>query len=365
MGALRGVFTFEELRKEYFDSSSTSSSSESIAEVGYVGKRTRDGTGRRASVAAKKADAPWQRMLDANAAGLNSIEDERSRDGKYFRRRFRMPYTLFKSLIQVMLDEQWYPRYGVKGEGPLDCTKTRGASLQVKVLSVFRVLGRGVVFDECFDGSGCGEESIRVFFHSFVGTFSARLFSQIVRPPTSLEDITNCTRIYQSLGMGAAIGSTDCTHISLGNCPNKFKVVCTGKSGHPTMAYSVTVSHARKIFYCSAGFMGAKNDKHISKLDSFITAVGELSLYKHFQWTMDLTDSTTQQRQGVFLICDGGYHKWRHMMCGLKHTSKQFHSLFSIQLESVRKDVECAFGILKCRFQILGNFYNYVSRVLC
>jgi hypothetical protein len=200
------------------------------------------------------------------------------------------------------------------------------------------------------------------------GVYKRRLQSPPVTPPPRGDGGSRPApgdNPFRTLLHRAAIGSTDCTHISLGNCPNKFKVLCTGKSGHPTMAYSVTVSHARKIFYCSAGFMGAKNDKHISKLDSFITAVGELSLYKNFQWTMDLTDSTTQQRQGVFLICDGGYHKWRHMMCGLKHTSKQFHSLFSIQLESVRKDVECAFGILKCRFQILGNFYNYVSRVLC
>jgi hypothetical protein len=110
--------------------------------------------------------------------------------------------------------------------------------------------------------------------------------------------------------------------------------------------------------------MGANNDKHISKLDSFITAVGELEIYKNFEWTMDVTDTTTVQRKGVFLICDGGYHKWAHMICGLKHTSQQWHSLWSIQLESVRKDVECAFGILKCRFQILNNYYNYVGRLL-
>jgi hypothetical protein len=89
-------------------------------------------------------------MLDANAAGKNTIHDERSRDGKYFRRRFRMPYTLFKALIKTMLDEQvgsrsspsrrlilctkqWYPKYGTSGQGPLDCTGNPGSSLHVRV----------------------------------------------------------------------------------------------------------------------------------------------------------------------------------------------------------------------------------------
>jgi hypothetical protein len=376
MDALRELFTEEELKKQYFDpSSATDDYDPTTGDFLFVGKKTRDGSARRHPV--DKKEAPWQRMLDSNDKGGNSIHDERSRDGKYFRRRFRMPYSLFKSLIQVMLEEQWFPAYGPTGEGQLDATKkNRGATLQVKVLSVLRVIGRGVVFDECYDGSGCGENSIRVFFHAFVAIFSQRLFSLIVKPPTTLDEITTCTGIYQSLGMGPAIGSTDVTHISLGNCPNKFKILCTGKSGKPTMAYSLTCSHSRKIYYCSAGFMGSKNDKHISRLDSFITAVGELDIYRNFEWNMDVTETVTEPRKGVHLLCDGGYHKWGHMICGLKvcrrsrnsfflttlqHTSKQYHSLFSVQLESVRKDVECTFGILKCRFQILATYFPYVS----
>ena len=84
------------------------------------------------------------------------------------------------------------------------------------------------------------------------------------------------------------------------------------------MAYSLTCSHSRKIYHCSAGFFGSKNDKYISKLDNYITAVGRKSIYTNFEWTLDVTDTTTVQEKGVYLICDGGYHKWPHMICGLK-----------------------------------------------
>ena len=317
MDALLQVFSVDEIFNLNIlgDGAVEPQVSEGVAPA-FGSKRTRDGKARRNPV--DKKNAPWQRMLDCNDAGLNSIHDESSRDGKYFRRRFRMPHSLFKDLISGMLEEQWFPKYGRNGEGPLDASKNRGASLQVKVLSVLRVLGRGITFDECFDGSGCSEESIRVFFHLFVAMFSKRLFSGVVKPPRTVEEIRTTTGIYQRLGMGAAIGSTDCTHIPLANCPNNFKVSCTGKSGHPTMAYSVTSDHARKILFCSPGFMGTKNDKHISKLDSFITAVKELEIYRGFEWTMDVSETSTEERKGVFLICDGGYHKWRHMICGLK-----------------------------------------------
>jgi hypothetical protein len=302
----------------FSDSSSSSDASE--AEIHPVpssqGKRCRNSSKRRQPI--PKNDAPWQRMLDGYHKGANTIGDEETRDGKYFRRRFRVPYSLFVAFIQTILHERWFPKYGVDGEGPMDCTKTRGASLQVKVLSALRVLGRGCVFDEVFDGSGCGEESIRVFFHSFTSKCCASLFQKMIAPPRTVEDIRIATRVYQRLGIGPAIASTDCTHIELGNCPHNFRITCTGKSGKPTLSYSLSCSHQRKIYHVSAGFAGSKNDKHISKLDSFITAVGSESIYRNFEWTMDVTETTTEQRKGVFFICDGGYHKWPHMICGLK-----------------------------------------------
>ena len=110
-------------------------------------------------------------MLDDDAAGRNSISKEETRDGMYFRRRFRVPYVLFKALMTCILEERWFYGYEDCGRGKLDATRDerrRGASLQVKVLSVFRILGRGSVFDEYFDGSGCSESLIAAFFHDFL-----------------------------------------------------------------------------------------------------------------------------------------------------------------------------------------------------
>ena len=68
------------------------------------------------------------------------------------------------------------------------------------------------------------------------------------------------------------------------------------------------------------------------------------------------------QRKGAYLICDGGYHKWFHMICGLKNTSSLAATIWSCQMESVRKDIECTYGILKMRFAILRHPLQYHSR---
>jgi hypothetical protein len=206
-----------------------------------------------------KCDAPWQVMLDDDAAGRNTISKEETRDGMYFRRRFRVPYLLFKALMTCILEERWFSGYEDCGRGKLDATRDerrRGASLQVKILSVFRILGRGNVFDECFDGSGCSESLIAAFFHDFLSRFVGRLFICCVCPPADSIELGEQMKIYQRLGLSGACGSTDVTHIGLGKCPRNWQNSCTGKSGKPTLAYSVTCSHSRKIFYCSPGFEG-------------------------------------------------------------------------------------------------------------
>jgi hypothetical protein len=156
-----------------------------------------------------KKDAPWQRMLDANAVGRNTIHDEATLDGRYFRRRFRCPYKLFQCLVAEMIRDQWFLGFGPNGEGRTNAIKletNRGASLHVLVLSCLRVLGRGVAFDECYDGSGCKEECIRVFFHKFCPMFVKKLMPSVVRPPLTPEEVEEQVGIYQRLGMGGAIG---------------------------------------------------------------------------------------------------------------------------------------------------------------
>ena len=106
---------------------------------------------------------------------VNGVSVPDSIDGRYFRRRFRIPYKMFQALIQVMLDDNWFPG-DFEADGGGKCCKLgrKGASLHVKVLSVLRVLGRGVCFDELYDGSGLSESITSTFFHRFVAMFVER-----------------------------------------------------------------------------------------------------------------------------------------------------------------------------------------------
>jgi hypothetical protein len=57
--------------------------------------------------------------------------------------------------------------------------------------------------------------------------------------------------------------------------------------------------------------------------------------------------------KGLWVICDGGYHKWKFLQCPLHIPIGEAQTAWSKKLESLRKDVECTYGILKGRFRIL------------
>ncbi len=153
-----------------------------------------------------KDQAPWQLMLN-NANLPGGAADSTSIDGRYFRRRFRVPYALFNALNAVMITDDWFPgEYERDGQGKCDRIGVRGASLQVKHLSVLRVLGRGVCFDELYDGSRLSESVLSRFFHRFNSIFVSRLFHKVVVPPKTPEDVGRIAKIYDMLGLVGAVG---------------------------------------------------------------------------------------------------------------------------------------------------------------
>jgi hypothetical protein len=90
--------------------------------------------------------------------------------------------------------------------------------------------------------------------------------------------------------------------------------------------------------------------------DSHIKGVRNSTILKtKVSFELMRKDGTSMKKgnRDVFLICDNGYHKWKSMIAPLGLTSVREERLWSEGLESVRKDVECTFGVMKARFRSL------------
>ena len=66
-------------------------------------------------------------------------------------------------------------------------------------------------------------------------------------------------------------------------------------------------------------------------------------------------DGNVKHVYGVYALVDGGYHFWRVLICGNSFASDVFSARFAKLLESVHKDPERFFGIIKKRFHSIDG----------
>ena len=88
--------------------------------------------------------------------------------------------------------------------------------------------------------------------------------------------------------------------------------------------------------------------------------------YNDVLWNYYTAEGKVEQDCGTYLICDNGYLRWPTSICpyaGCENSSLE--GFFSTNLESVRKDVECTFGILKKRWQVLNDGLDYCDINKC
>lgn len=266
--------------------------------------------------------------------------------GKLFRRRFRVPYPIFQDLLEKA------EAIGFKKQ-PISIANVKGIPLELQLLGVLRVLGRGTCFDGVEELTGGSAEAHRSFFHKFCHLFVRKYYDEYVYLPRNNEEKARWMSDYARMGLPGAIGSTDCVHVKWERCPHGLLNVCTGKEGYATLAWQATVNHKMRFISVTRSFYGSSNDKTICKFDNLTQRMKSNIIYNEDVFELKDENGDTITEKGLYLICDGGFVKWRCMMTAYKYFSELKEALWSSQMESTRKDVERAFGILKGRFRCL------------
>jgi hypothetical protein len=294
----------------------------------------------------------WGIMLQNE---LDDLRDPETDSAKSFRLRFRVPFEIYEGIVKKCKEEKWFP---IKAN---DAFGRPCIPLELKILGVFRIIGRSTCLDGIKELTGISNSTMDTFFRDFCRKFSCELYSIWVKPPQTPEEIEQVMAVYEQLGIPGAIGSTDVTHVRWDMCPAQLRHLYAGKGGFPTVAFEVTVDHAGRVLAVSRGHPGARNDKTIVRFDGYVSKLRRGEIYNDVTYVLrerkiaaDGTVTVTETvHQRPYLIVDGGYHKWACLICGLKNRLTDEEENWSRRMESVRKDVECFFGRLKGRFRML------------
>lgn len=274
---------------------------------------------------------------------------------KKFRRRFRMPYNSFLELLEIAktspLFGRWLP--GTKNAAGKPC-----APIQLLILCSLRYLGRGWTFDDLSESTAISEEVIRVFFHKFIEFGATTLYERWVVLPTTVEEAQKQSHEFEVAGMPGAIGSMDATHVVVDRVKYRlrqahlgFKLNCTART------YNLICNHRRRILSTTEGHPARWNDKTLVKFDRFVMNLKNGAVLQDFTFQLYDRDGDgniiRKSYRGPWLLVDNGYHQWSVTIPPFKRTTSRKEIRFSEWLESMRKDVECTFGILKGRWRIL------------
>ena len=116
------------------------------------------------------------------------------------------------------------------------------------------------------------------------------------------------------------------------------------------------MNHCRRILGTTRGHSGSWNDKTLVLFDTFIKGIkrGDILQDNIFE-LLETRDGevVSVKYQGVWIVVDNGYHHWAITVPPFTNTNFRDEIRWSEWIESMRKDVECTFGILKGRWRIL------------
>jgi hypothetical protein len=293
-------------------------------------------------------DTYWMRLINQP-----DINDPRSRNAKDFRQKFRVPFPVFNQILDMcrMTEESCFV-YAEK-----DCTGKSSIPLELKVLAVLRVFSGGMKFGDAAELSGFLSTSVvNKFFRDFCRFFTLYFQHDVIKP-LSGEALKRSMEIYSKLGLPGCVGSIDCTFVPWEKCSHFLKNVCGGDKGQGFL-FEVVVDHNRFVLSVQGPYYATINDKNSVKYSEFLDAMRNENFIQDVAYKVRTgpTDEEYIILKYCYVIADGGYLQEPSMICAYpSHAHLRIQYKFSDWIGSVRKDVECFFGILKQRFRFFKN----------
>ena len=281
-----------------------------------------------------------------------------------FRRRFRIPYESFLSLSEDIRNDPGFSQWSRP-----DAVGDRPMNIKLLLLGCLRYIGRAWTYDDIYEANGISICTNRQFILCFVNYGSTVLFKKWVIDARINRQLTEQQSIFAQAGFNGCVGSSDGTHVPMLKCTQWASNSNKGfKLNVPARTYNVTVDHSRRILHSTTGHPGTWNDKTLILFDEYICGVHGGTV--HHDYIFHLYEKDDEGNiveiayQGVWFIVDNGYLSWSCTIPPSANGTTYEIIRFSEWLESIRKDVECTFGIMKGRFAILkyGLRFQNISK---
>lgn len=287
----------------------------------------------------KKRDfmAAHQQVVSFYFNGRESVYDE-----KDFERRFRMPRSVFDKIRSKLMGTEPFVHF-------TDPTGKIGIFPLVKLVACLRYIAYGDAFDRDDENLAIGETTLRNIAKAFcklmIKVFGGEFLN---RAPTS-EERRAISRVNKGRGFPGCLSSWDCKHFVWSNCPVRLHGQHQGhaEGGKKTLVLEAIADHRKYFWHCNFGSPGSLNDINILDGSSIVFSMLTLKVDPYM--------INGRERDWMYFLVDGIYPEWAIFVTTFSDKSDARKKKFAQAQEAVRKDVECAFGILVKRFHVLAR----------
>ena len=164
-------------------------------------------------------------------------------------------------------------------------------------------------------------------------------------------------RMFKLAGFNGCIGSTDTTQVGMLNCYAWAHIIHKGfKLNILSRTYNMTINHCHQILGSTLGHPATWNNKTLILFDELVSNVNDVIIPNDYEFILYEHDKDGNivevGYKGVWFIVDNGDLSWSCTVPSVKDGLMYAIIRFFDWLESMCKDIECTFGILKGQFTV-------------
>jgi len=294
----------------------------------------------------------WESSVYADYTRLKPADyyDEHPDSDAVLRREFeskvRMPLRLYQRLRDEMTSDNAMRE------------RDTAVPLELKLIASLRFLAVGSGWDAIEDAMNISRPVLSKWFDErFIPWMLRHKYPLHVRHAETEEELAALMAPWREAGFPGCVGCCDATHIRYGGFEAFDKWKYCGKGGVPTLTVNCTTDFWGRFIHVSHLSPGSENDKTLIKSDAFQSRVMvDNPLYTKANFTLQTSHTQNEQHEGVYVLTDGGYCGWRTTVSPIAHPRPgSAEERWNKHHESLRKNVECAFGIIKIRFRVLRS----------
>ena len=169
---------------------------------------------------------------------------------------------------------------------------------------------------------------------------------EYLRPPNN-NDIARLLAIGEQRGFPGMLGSIDCMHWKWKNCLTAWQGMYTGHCHEPTIILEAVASQDLWIWHAFFGLPGSLNDINVLERSPVFATLTE-GRAPPINYRINGHDYTMR-----YYLADGIYPNWSTFVKTIPCLQGLKRKHYAATQESIRNDVERAFGVLQARFAIV------------